>query len=79
MTTEDFDLPATGDWLVMPITGTQVIVYNAGQTPVKIRLGAGSTSSGMVLEPKETIAAAETVYIKAVRLDKANFRIVVTR
>ena len=79
MTTEDFDLPATGEWLVVPMTGTQVIVYNAGQTPVKLRLGAGSTSNGIVLEPKDTIAAAETVYIKAVRLDKANFRIVVTR
>ena len=79
MTTEDFELPTTGEWLVVPLTGTQVIVQNAGQTPVKIRLGASSSSSGMVLEPKETVATSETVYVRAVRLDKASYRVVVTR
>jgi len=79
MTTEDFELPTTGEWLVVPLTGTQVIVQNAGITPVKIRLGAGSNSSGMILEPKETVATSETVYIRAVKLDKASYRVVITR
>ena len=79
MIIEDFELPTTGEWLVIPLIGTQCIVQNAGLTPVKIRLGASSNSSGMLLEPKETVAVSETVYIRAVRVDKASYRVVVTR
>jgi len=79
MTTEDFELPTTGEWLVVPLTAAQIIVHNAGQTPVKVRLGASSSSTGMVIEPKETIVTSETVYIRAVRLDKASYKVVVTR
>ena len=77
--TEDFSLPADGSWLVVPFTSAQTSVSNMSGVDVYIRLGALSSSIGMVLNPSQTILTDETVYIRATSMTGNQPKVVVTR
>ena len=48
----------------LPMVGTAMEIYNAGNNPVYFRHGAASTSEGMPIAPRTSVTVAETVYIK---------------
>ena len=64
MTTVDFPLNTDGSWLAIPPLVTSVILHNASNITLLVRLGASSTSYGMRLAPDGTMAFDETVYVK---------------
>lgn len=64
MTTTDFALPRDGSWIAIPSLGTGVIVHNASNVYLLVRLGVSSTSIGMRLVPDSTMVFDETVYVR---------------
>jgi hypothetical protein len=64
MTTEDITLPSDNNWLAIPLTSEQTIIYNGSSLALYVRLGSGSTSNGMLFNKQETMVVDETVYIR---------------
>lgn len=64
MTTVDFALPKDNNWIALPPLDTSVIVCNASNINLLVRLGTDSTSLGMRLVPDATMIFDETVYIR---------------
>ena len=65
MLTEDLQLPSDGSWIAIVPLDVDVIVHNASNRDCMVRLGALSTSYGMLLEPGITIMVSETIYVRA--------------
>jgi len=64
MTTEDIALPSDSNWLAIPLTSDQTVIYNGSSLALYYRLGSTSTSYGMLFGKQETVIADETVYIR---------------
>jgi len=79
MTTEDFNPPLNGDWLVIPLISDILVLANTGSIPIFLRLGSTSTSTGFLVMPNETYKIDETVYVKAGAITGQTPKITVTR
>jgi len=64
MTTEDILLQQDGNWVGIPLTGEQTILFNGSGMECYIRFGAASTSFGMLMAIGSTVVVDETVYIR---------------
>jgi hypothetical protein len=64
MTTEDITLPSDNNWLAIPLTSEQTIIYNGSSLALFYRLGSLSSSNGMLFNKNETLIVDETIYIR---------------
>jgi hypothetical protein len=64
MTSVDINIPFDGAFHAVALTGTTMIVFNKAGSNLLFRYGAGSTSSGLVLEANQIVTVSETIYVK---------------
>jgi hypothetical protein len=67
MTSTEIILDRFADWLPLTCTGTVVHIAEVVSGNILVKFGSGSTAKGFTMVPGDTLKAAETVYVKAVR------------
>ena len=63
MTTEDIVIPRTGEYVLIEIVTTQMIITNTSDGVIFLRFGSTSTSQGIPLEVNESAIVDSDVYI----------------
>jgi len=79
MRTEDFTVPKSSEWIVIPYTTTQTVVCNIGNAKIAVRFGADSVSEGQILNENDTMVVDETIYLRALDTKAKTPKVAVTR
>lgn len=79
MLSEDIVIAANGVWVEIPLTSAMSIIHNKGVHDIMMRMGAASTSDGMIVSVGQTVVVDETCYVRSQKTSTYNVTLVVTR